>query len=74
MTRCAITKNGLTIEKGMEKSPYLKAFQTSINYVKGKTNVFDELINSKIVTKIHEYYSGYLLRIIKERTTKESSI
>jgi hypothetical protein len=49
-----INKNGTTIEKGMENSPFLKAVTTAMNYVAGKTNAYTDIINSKSIVNISQ--------------------
>ena len=45
--------NKITIEKGMEKSAGLKAFQAAVKYVDGKTNTYKDIFNSKSTVNIH---------------------
>ncbi len=43
----------VTIEKGMEKSGALAAFQKSVGYVDGKTNTYKDIFGSKSVVNFH---------------------
>jgi len=43
----------VTIEKGMEKSKALSAFQTAVKYVDGKTNTYKDIFKSKSVVNFH---------------------
>jgi RHS repeat-associated protein len=43
----------VTIEKGMEKSAALSAFQSAVKYVDGKTNTYKDIFGSKSVVNFH---------------------
>jgi RHS repeat-associated protein len=43
----------ITIEKGMEKSGALAAFQKAVGYVDGKTNTYKDIFGSKSVVNFH---------------------